>query len=150
MAGSTLAIGIGPAKDISVALPKMDAGFDQEMVVPVNVHNVANTGVISYEFDLRYDPSVIQPVRQAVDVKGTASHGLTSVVNSTQPGLLRVVVYGATAIDADGVLLNLRFMAVGKPGTVSPLTFEGIIFNEGERKVNTTDGQVELSDGKGS
>ncbi len=100
--------------------------------------------VISYEFNLRYDPSVIQPFAKPVEVKGTVSRGLTAVANATEPGLLRVVVYGAMPIDEDGVLLNLRFTAVEKTGSVSPLTFERIVFNEGDLGIMVTDGQVEL------
>ena len=48
-------------------------------------------------------------------------------------------------IDVDGVLLNLRFTAVGYPGAMSPLTFEDVIFNDGEPQVNVIDGRVELS-----
>ena len=47
-------------------------------------------------------------------------------------------------IDSDGVLLNLRFTAVGKAGSASPLTWERIMFNEGDPRVTVTDGQVEL------
>ena len=57
---------------------------------------------------------------------------------------LRVVVYGAFPIDDDGVLLNLRFTAVGKAGSVSPLMFERIMFNEGEPPVTASDGRIEL------
>ena len=62
-----------------------------------------------------------------------------------EPGILRVVVYGALPIDEDGVLLNLRFMAVGAPGSVSPLSFERIMFNEGESKVEIAGGQIRLN-----
>ena len=117
---------------------------DKEIIVPVSVHGAADKAIISYEFDLRYDPSVVQPLAEAVDVKGTASRGLSVVTNASEPGLLRVVVYGPMPIDNDGVLLNLRFTAVGAPGSVSPLTFERIMFNEGEPRVMTADGKVEL------
>ena len=55
---------------------------------------------------------------------GTISRGLSVVTNSSEPGLLRVAVYGPMPIDGNGVLLNLRFTAVGKAGSVSPLLFE--------------------------
>lgn len=58
--------------------------------------------------------------------------------------LLRVVAYGALPIDEDGVLLNLRFTAVGAAGSVSPLMFERMMFNEGEVRLNVSDGQVRL------
>jgi len=106
---------------------------------------VANKDIISYEFDLRYDPSVMQPLADIADVKGTVSAGFFVVTNANEPGLLRVVVYGALPISKNGVLLNLRFVALGKKGSVSPLTFERIMFNEGEPSVLVTDERVELS-----
>jgi len=129
------------SRQLAVAVGRQ-VTLEKEIVVPVNVEGVANKEVISYEFDLRYDPSVIQPVGDAVDLKGTVSRGLTFVTNAEQPGLLRVVAYGVMPIDGDGLLLNLRFIAVGK-GSISPLTFENFLFNE-DLRVRATDGKIEL------
>jgi hypothetical protein len=120
------------------------ASADEEVIIPVSVQGVADKEIISYEFNLRYDPSVIQPLSEPVDVSGTVSSGLMVVTNPNEPGLLRVVVYGPIPIDENGVLLNLRFTAVGKQGSVSSLTFERIMFNEGESRITANDGQVEL------
>ena len=138
------AVGSGPVKNIAVDLPQMVTSADKEIIIPVSLQNASDKGIISYEFDLRYDPSVIQPQENAVDVAETASRGLSVVVNATEPGLLRVVMYGAMPIDENGVLLNLRFTAVGKAGSVSPLTWERIMFNEGDPRVTAADGQVEV------
>ena len=73
----------------------MTAPTDKEISIPVNVQGVADKGIISYEFDLRYDPAMIQPLENPVDVAGTVSRGLSVVTNAVEPGLLRVVVYGA-------------------------------------------------------
>lgn len=134
----------GPEKGAAVELPSLVMPGGKEIIVPVNVTGVAGSGVISYEFDLRYDPSVIQPVDDGADLKGTASRGLSVVTNASESGLLRVVVYGANPIDENGVLLNLRFAAVGAAGSVSPLIFERVMFNEGEPRVSVRDGRVEL------
>jgi hypothetical protein len=139
-----LSEGSGPERAMTIELPKIGAAVRKEIKVPVSIQGVAHKSVISYEFDLRYNPSVIWPLSEPVDVSGTVSRGLSVVSNHKEPGLLRVVVYGPMPIDADGVLLNLRFTPVGKPGSVSPLSWERIMFNEGEPRVNTTDGQVEL------
>ena len=117
---------------------------EKEIAVPVSVNGVTGKEVISYEFDLRYDPSVIQPVGDVVDVKGTASRGLSVVTNPNEPGLLRVVVYGPLPIEADGVLLNLTFVVVGPAGSVSPLILERVMFNEGYPGTLVTDGQAEV------
>jgi hypothetical protein len=134
----------GPVRNVTVTLPKVDAVADKEILVPVKIDNAADRGIMSYEFNLKYDPSIIQPLTTPVALTGTTSRGLTAVTNAKEPGLLRVVVYGPMPIDADGVLLDLRFAAVGAPGSSSPLTWERITFNEGEPRVNTTDGQIEL------
>ena len=136
--------GSGPERGIDVKLPQMAASIEKEIVIPVNVQGAADKEIISYEFDLGYDATVIQPLANAVDVAGAASRWLSVVTNATEPGLLRVVVYGAMPIDENGVLLNLRFTAVGAAGSVSPLTFERIMFNEGEPRVTVADGKVEL------
>ncbi len=127
--------------EIAVDLPKISAGHG-DVTIPVNVQGAADKGIISYEFDLRYDASVIQPLAEPVDVKGTASRGLSVVSNVQEPGLLRVVVYGPMPIDRNGLLMNLRFTVVGSTGSVSPLTFERIMFNEGDPAVTSSDGQI--------
>ncbi len=139
-----LAVGGGPERSIAVDLPNLTTQTDKEVIVPVSVQGAANKGIISYEFDLRYDPNVIRPLAEPVDVTGTASRGLSVVTNALELGLLRVVVYGAVPIDNNGVLLNLRFTAVGAPGAVSPLTWGRIMFNEGNPQVTTANGQVEM------
>ena len=136
---------LGPERMTTVAAPRLVTPADNEVIIPVSVQGAANKGIISYEFNLRYDPTVIQPQANPVDVAGTVSRGLSVVANANEPGMLRVVLYGAYAIDANGLLMNLKFNAVGAPGTVSPLTFEHIMFNEGDPGTFVTDGQVELS-----
>lgn len=134
----------GPERSTAVELPQMTASTDKEVIIPISVQGAANKGIIAYEFDLRYDPSVIQPLADPFDLTGTASRGLSVVTNAQEPGLLRVVVYGPLPIDENGVLLNLRFIAIGTPGSVSPLIWERIIFNEGEQGTTVTDGEVVL------
>ena len=143
-----LAEGSGPERSISVELPNITANNNKEIIIPVSVAAIENRGIISYEFDLRYDPAVIQPLADPVDVSGTLSRGLMVVTNTNEPGLLRVVMYGAMpiedVIDGNRLLMNLRFQAVGQSGSISPLTWERIMFNEGDPLVNATNGQVEL------
>lgn len=143
-AGARPANNGGLERSIAVDVPNLTSPADKEVVIPVNVQGAANKEIISYEFDLRYDPAVIQPILRPVDVAGTVSRGLVVVTNADEPGLLRVVVYGPMPIDENGILLNLRFTAVGSPGSLSPLTFERIMFNEDELSV-VANGQIEIS-----
>jgi glucose/arabinose dehydrogenase len=143
--GVRAAIGGGPEREATINAPQLRSQLGKQIVIPIATEAIADKGIISYEFDLRYDPNVIQPEADPVDLAGTASRGLSAVVNANDPGLLRIAVYGAMPISANGVLLNLKFDAIGKAGSVSPLTWERIMFNEGEPKLMTVDGQVELS-----
>lgn len=136
--------GLGKSESpVEVKLPNLVMPIGKEIVLPVMVQGIVGKGVISYEFDLRYDPSVMQPRVDPVDIRGTISRGLSVVTNATEPGLLRVVAYGPMPIDGNGVLLNLRFISVGKTHARSPLIWERILFNEGT-KVTSTNGQVML------
>lgn len=135
----------GPVRPIDVSLPTVAMAVGDELVIPVRLDGAADKEIISYEFDLRYDPSVIQPLADPIDVVETASRALSVVTNAEHPGLLRVVMYGALPIDQDGVLLNLRFTAVGKAGMISPLAWERIMFNEGKSGTVAIDGQVQLT-----
>ncbi len=128
---------------ITVTARDVKAAADKEILIPIGVEGVANKGIIAYEFDLRYDPAVIRPQAEPVDLTGTVSRGLMAVVNADEPGLLRVVMYGPMPIDENGILLNLRFTAVGASGSSSSLIWERIIFNEGE-SVTAADGRIEI------
>ncbi len=125
-------------------MPSLTGGVGKEIAIPINVKGVANKGVIAYQFDLKYDPSVIKPLADPVEMDGTASRGLSVVTNAHEPGLLRVVVYGPIEIADDGVLLYLKFTAVGVAGAVSPLSLDDVMFNEGKPRVTTIDGRIEL------
>jgi hypothetical protein len=131
--------------DIVVSLPASTTATEKEVIIPVAVQGAANNGIISYEFDLEYDPTIIQPQSQAVVLAGTVSSGLSAVVNATVPGVIRVVVYGPLPIYADGVLLNLRFTPVGKPCEISPLKIDKMVFNDGDPTVEVLNGGVALS-----
>ena len=132
-------------QEITVDIPHREAIPRGEVVIPVSVQGIAKKGIISYEFDLRYDPATLLPQTDPVDLEGTISRAMMTVVNTDEPGRLRVVMYGPMPLEENGVLLNLKFTAVGSPGTASPLTWERLIFNEGETAAAASDGRVELS-----
>ncbi len=135
----------GPERATAVRAPHITAPAGSDVVVPVTVQGATDKGIIAYQFDLRYDPSVIQPQADAVSLAGTVSGSFSVVANAETPGLLKVAVYGPFALNESGVLLNFNFTAVGSPFSVSPLTWENFMFNEGGIRMNIIDGQVVLS-----
>lgn len=136
---------VGPEKAPAVTAPLLVTQAGKEIIIPVNVSGAVGKEIISYEFDLRYDPLVIQPLENPVDVAGTVSRGLFAVANPNEPGLLRVVLYGPMPIEADGLLLNLRFTVLGAANSMSPLTFERVMFNDIDTTDSVTNGEIKLS-----
>ena len=134
----------GPVRPTAVTLPQLVTPASSQIIVPINISDVSGKGIIAYEFDLRYDPLVIQPLPNPVDIAGTISKGLSYAVSSEESGLLRVAVYGPLPLDGKGVLLNLRFNPIGAPSSTSPLTWARIMFNEGDPQTTATDGWIEL------
>ena len=141
--GARPSIASGPEKPVRLTIPAVSTSTGT-INVPVSVKGIAGKGIISYEFDLRYDPSVIMPMKDAIELGQTVSRGCSIAVNAQEPGLVRVAVYGASAIEENGILLNLRFSSVGKPGSDSQLKWERIVLNEGSPAVTTSDGSVNI------
>lgn len=143
--GSRPSIENGPEKEISIKAPEIKAATDGEIVIPISINGADDKQIISYEFNLRYDSNVIQPQKKPIELAGTVSSKLKVVANADESGLLRVAVYGAKALEANGILLSLKFTAVGASGTMSPLAWDRIMFNEGDTMTTAANGQVELS-----
>ncbi len=135
----------GTERAVAVKVPQMVVEADKQITIPVDIQGALDKDIVAYEFELTYDPTVIQPQAEPVDVAGTASRGLTAVANARKPGSLRVAVYGTMPINDNGVLLNLRFTAVGAPNSVSPLRWESLLLNEGSPRALPFDGQIKIA-----
>jgi len=122
----------GADRNSTVSAPTLLTKTGGTVVVPVRLQGMMGKGIISYEFTLRYDPSVISPQANPLILSATASDGRFAAYNSSEPGILRVAVYGTAPLEANSLLLNLKFTVVGKPSTTSPLTWERFMFNETE------------------
>lgn len=140
--GARATLNRGPERNTSVTAPRSVTTGGSRVLIPVSVDNAVNKGIISCQFDLRYDPSVIQPQSDAVDLSGSVSQGLSISVNAGEPGLLRVALYGPMPITENGLLLTLKFTAVGTLGSVTQLTWEQFTFNDGEPGATLVDAQA--------
>jgi hypothetical protein len=134
-----------PVATVTIASVKTKA--NQLVAVPVTVKFTGQTPSIgAYQFDVLFDPQVIQPDTVAADTAGTLSSGLSAITNTTlAPGRMRVVVYGSSPFAASGTLLNLRFRAVGKNGSSSSLSFANLLLNEGNPTSEGKAGKISIS-----
>ncbi len=130
---------------IKVAAERMSAAPGTELTVPLNVTDVSGKGIISYQFEVAYDPDVLEPIIDAATNLGTISGGLTVLSNPTEKGRLLVVAYGPYALNKSGVLVNLRFRAIGKIGAASTLEIKDFMFNEGDLDTIVSNGRIVLT-----
>ena len=134
-----------PSKDaIFVAAPRVRAISGSPVVVPIRVTNVSEKGVTGYDFDVTYDPLVLEPSSMAAEISGTISDGMTVVSNSPEPGRLSIVVFGTAPMNGEGVLINLRFSAVGAVGSSTILSIGDLMLNEGEIESSAVGGELHV------
>ncbi|MBK7934610.1 MAG: VCBS repeat-containing protein [Acidobacteria bacterium] len=115
---------------VQVGLPAVTADAGTRVSVPLRMDNMMGRGVTSYQFDIEYDPTVIEPAELAADLVGAVPAELAIVSNAPIPGVLKVTVYGAFPATGDGVYANLHFNVRGAMGSSSPLAIRGFMLND--------------------
>jgi hypothetical protein len=119
-------------------IPTVKGMVGQEILVPVNVNQV--TGLISAEFRVDYDASVLQYVGF---LKGTIATRFTTVINSSTSGIIRVAMASDTNISGGGDLLYLKFKVLIKPLANSDLSLSEASFNGDSIPVETISGRFQ-------
>jgi uncharacterized repeat protein (TIGR02543 family) len=132
-------------KPVAIGAPELSALVNTEVVVPVEISDTTNKGILAYQFELRYDPMVLEPAANPADLADTISTGYQMTVNAAERGLLRVVVFGTQPLSGAGRLINLRFNAIGNPGSASDLIWENLGLNEGGFDIRSTNGRVQVT-----
>jgi|GEM_PF-2331799 len=131
------------AIQVPVSLPDTSATPGASLTLPITVGDLTGKGIISFDFDLTFDPNVLQAQNPPVDAAGTLSSNLTITPNPTS-GRLRVSAFGTTALAGAGTLLKLKFNVVGAAGSSTPLTWQKFLFNE-DAQTGLTNGRVSVT-----
>ncbi len=87
---------------------------------------------------------MIEPVELGIDRAETMSGEYALATNIVEPGLMKVVLYGVTALTGEGTLANLRFRAVGGEGTASAVRIINFVWHDGSIAAEVKDGAVEI------
>jgi hypothetical protein len=142
--------GPSPTNAIRVSVPNVKAAQGSEVKVPLVIEDLNGVGVTSYQFEIGYDPAVLEPAPVAADLSGTLSDGFGVAAHSPEPGLLKVIVYGTSPVTADGLFTNLTFKAVGTAGSSTPISISHFRLNDGSSRVEVSGGVVVVTDSNGS
>lgn len=131
---------------VPVSMPVMTVEQGSAIKVPVTTGNVTGRNVISFDFEVNFNSSVIRPSSVSPVTKvATIASGFYITVNSSIPGRLIVSGFSAYPLEGTGTLLELNFESTGPGGQVSPINFRSFWYNEGDPLATTTNGQVTVT-----
>jgi hypothetical protein len=146
--GDPGAFRLAPAltKPLGISAGQASVSPNAEVSVPVHIGNTAGKGIVAYQFDLLYDAAVLTPSENPARVAGTLSENMIVTINRETEGRLKVVVFGVLPLNGEGVLVNLRFTAIGAVGATSDLTWDSLMLNEGGLNTATENGRVTVTE----
>ncbi len=129
-------------KPMMINAPTMNASAGTMVSVPISVQDTTGRQIVSYQFDLRYDPMVLEPAANTVDLAGTISEGFTATANPIEPGHLKVVLFGVNNLAGAGEMFKLNFNVVGPVNSATDITWEDFVVNEGGLNFETKNGHI--------
>jgi hypothetical protein len=135
---------------VEYTAPTASYGPSTTFTVPITVNDITGDGIIAYQFDVVYDPAVINPTgaNAGCSTVGTISGmvGTNVLCNVSPVGRLNLSSLGFLPIEGMGTLVNLTFTVspTAIMGEQSPLTFEnGFFFDDmGQVASNPNDGLI--------
>ena len=137
---------------MTVSLPAVTS-TPGNIVVPVTVSDTTGKSILSYDIQISFDDTVVQPTGLGYDATGTLSSGMTMSSGTGFAGHLIISGFGVNPLSGSGTLINLLFTVQNNLGASTNLTFAdytdpgsvfhpGMRFNEGTPTVSTTNGSV--------
>jgi hypothetical protein len=130
-----------PGGSIKLSLPSLTVS-PGVAVIPLMLANYNGQIVTSYQFELRYNPSVLVPDVAPIDLTTSTSAGYGFEFNASEPGVLRVAAYGVNPVAGNGTLANLRFNVIGQARSRSDLVLEKTMLNEGNPIITVQNGKI--------
>jgi hypothetical protein len=132
------------AQILAVSAPTINTISGANFSIPVTVGDTTGLNILSYQFDLVYDPAVVAPQANPITTAGTISEGMLPTFNPISPGLLKVVLFTTTPRVGTGTLFKLNFTALGPTGSVSPLSWVNFKWDEGTPGTAANNGAVRI------
>ena len=137
------------AGTVQVTLPTATQAPADNFDVPVTVGDLSGMNVTSFDFDLLYDPTVIQPQTMQTNSAGTLSAACGTFSNvipvSATQSRLAISTACVNPLVGAGTLISLKFTAVGAVGTNSAISFSPFIFNAGVPTNMSNTGNISIN-----
>jgi hypothetical protein len=108
------------------------------------INETTSPPITAWSITLTYSPTVVQYA--TLSQRDTLSEDWGMLVNTEQPGQITIDAMQATApLTTSGRLLDLVFDVVGNTGEATNLTFDNVVFNQGDPPVIAHDGNFEVA-----
>jgi hypothetical protein len=142
---------------VTVSISNKDAMQGATVDIPVYVTGISlSDSLVAYQMKMKYDGTVIQSV--GVSVLGTMTANWGEPVSGARNDTLRVGGYTTNQpskrlVLDDGILLNLRFLVIGFPGSTTTMAITEIRFFNltGEISIsNVTGGTLSVTQNPGT
>jgi hypothetical protein len=123
-------IPIHAGAQVIATIPDTTAMPDSTVHIPIKI-DLRNYGIISYYFEITFDPAVV--VIESVTTDGTLSENWSSpVLNTNFPGTIIIGAFSiGDTVRGEGNLLNLVCKVTGSDGDSSLIGFESGYLNNG-------------------
>jgi len=129
---------------VNVKIPDMKTSQDTVVFVPVVVSDVSGYGIISYQFQVRFDSLVIKAVGVSAKSTLTAQWG-NAIANFDSAGKMIVGAFGISELTVGDTLINLVFDVIAQPGDSTPIILEKFKFNNGNPKAIIDNGSLKIT-----
>jgi len=140
----SLTTGASAFSQVPVSLPNVNLNPGETTTVPVEVGDVSDEEIASFNFTITYDPSLVDvtAIRSGLSSDPDASFE----VNNPSEGELSVAVAASNPLDGSGSLVDLEITAASDAAGSTDLSFSSFQFQEGTPAASTTDGSAEVKD----
>lgn len=129
-----------------VSLPDTIVPFASTVEIPINITNATGLGILSCQFTVSFDNTVIVPASPYYISSGTltGTAGWAFAANPNNPGQIVVAGAGSNTITGQGIFLKLKFNVVGDRGDQTALTFTDFDFNSGNPIPTLINGNLQV------
>jgi len=108
-----------------IKVPRKTASTSGQLKVPINAVNAGNLG--SLEFEVIYDPAIIQP--EGV-VKGDLADNAMLDFSLSRSGRMWVALVDSNGLNGNGSLVVITFHKANSGQTVATITLENVIAHD--------------------
>jgi len=118
---------------INVSDASVGESSDFELMFNLEDALVAGDGVVSFNFDIDYDPALMS-IDKSMGINGVVAMGVTDGAtvngNDVDGDTYRVAGFASSAMVGDGLFIKLAATSTSTAGS-SPLTLHNVVFNAG-------------------